>query len=211
MFCDGCGTVVQPGQAFCSKCGKQIVGPIAFMQPRPGRVQEHIRFVGLLWLAISAFNTIGGIALYIVANTILVHRYTPGQEGGPPAFLTPPSVLNIGAHSAPFDDLSGRVGQRTSTEEKPAILSIEVPEARLHFTGLAGSQNGSPAFEQLGQVFGVDRSLPPLAIGFVNAKAGVFAPALIEEVNAPVRERSPYQSEKRIDDLVELVLHTGPF
>jgi hypothetical protein len=89
MFCDGCGTVVQQGQAFCSKCGKQIVGPISFMQPRPGRVQEHIRFLGLLWLAFSAFNTIGGAILYVVANTILVHRYTPGQEGGPPAFLTP--------------------------------------------------------------------------------------------------------------------------
>jgi phage shock protein PspC (stress-responsive transcriptional regulator) len=58
------------------------------MQPRPGRVQEHIRLLGLLWLAISAFNTIGGVALYIVANTILVHRYAP-QESGPPAFLTP--------------------------------------------------------------------------------------------------------------------------
>jgi hypothetical protein len=89
MFCDGCGTVVQQGQAFCSKCGKEIVGPISFMQPRPGRVQEHVRFIGLLWLAFSAFNTIGGVALYVVANTILVHRYTPGQESGPPAFLTP--------------------------------------------------------------------------------------------------------------------------
>ena len=36
MFCDGCGAAVQSGQAFCSKCGKQIVGPISLMQPRPG-------------------------------------------------------------------------------------------------------------------------------------------------------------------------------
>ncbi len=63
MFCDACGTVVQPGQAYCSKCGKQIVGPISFMQPRAGRVQSHIRFLGMLWLALSAFNTIGGVAL----------------------------------------------------------------------------------------------------------------------------------------------------
>ena len=28
MFCDGCGTAVQPGQTFCSRCGKQIVGPV---------------------------------------------------------------------------------------------------------------------------------------------------------------------------------------
>jgi predicted nucleic acid-binding Zn ribbon protein len=89
MFCDACGTAVQPGQAYCSKCGKQIVGPISFMQPRAGRVQSHVRFLGILWLALSAFNTIGGVALYIVANTVLVHRNALGGEEGPPAFLTP--------------------------------------------------------------------------------------------------------------------------
>jgi phage shock protein PspC (stress-responsive transcriptional regulator) len=89
MFCDGCGAAVQPGQAFCSKCGKQIVGPVSLMQPRRGRVQEHVRLLGLLWLALSAFNAIGGIALYIVANTVLVHLQRGGIESGPPAFLTP--------------------------------------------------------------------------------------------------------------------------
>src|SRR5713226_9348706 len=88
---------------------------------------------------------------------------------------------------------------------------MEAPQARFHVTWLARSQHGSPAFEQLRQVFGVDRSLPPPAIGFVNAKAGVFAPALIEEVDAPVRKRSPYQSGKRIDDAAELVLHSRSF
>src|ERR1700730_17176443 len=96
-------------------------------------------------------------------------------------------------------------------EEKPAILSIEAPQARFHFTWLARSQNGSPAFEQLRQVFRVDRSLPRPAIGFVNAAAGIFAPALIEEVDVPVKARSPYQSGKRSDDAAELDLHSGPF
>jgi len=47
MF-DGCGTAVQPGQAFCSRCGKQIVGPVALMRAVPGRVQEHVRLLGIL-------------------------------------------------------------------------------------------------------------------------------------------------------------------
>lgn len=89
MFCDGCGAAVQPGHAFCSKCGKQIVGPVSLMQPRPGRVQEHVRLLGLLWLAFSALNTIGSVILYVVANTLLVHLRRPGLESGPPAFLTP--------------------------------------------------------------------------------------------------------------------------
>ena len=89
MFCDGCGTAVQQGQAFCSKCGKQIVGPVSLMQPLPGRVQEHVRLLSLFWLAFSAFNTVGGIILYVIANTLLVHLRGPDVESGPPAFLTP--------------------------------------------------------------------------------------------------------------------------
>jgi hypothetical protein len=49
------------------------------------------------------------------------------------------------------------------------------------------------------------------AKGFLNAKPAVFAPALIEEVDSPVRERSPYQPGKRIDDAAELVLHCRSF
>jgi hypothetical protein len=91
--------------------------------------------------------------------------------------------------------LADEYGRRTSD-----TLSIEAPQARFHFTRLARSQNGSPAFEHLRQVFGVDRSLPPRSISFVNAKAGVFAPALIKKVYVPVRQRSPHQCGKRIED-----------
>lgn len=88
MFCDGCGAAVQPGQAFCSRCGKQIVGPVAVMQPRPGRVESHVRLVALFWLAFSAFNTVGAVILYVVANTILARG---GHFGVPAegAFLQP--------------------------------------------------------------------------------------------------------------------------
>jgi hypothetical protein len=86
MFCDGCGTVVQPGQSFCSKCGKQIVGPISVMQPRPGRVQGHVRLLALFWLAFSAFNTVGAVILYVLANTLFAHM---NEMGNAPAFLRP--------------------------------------------------------------------------------------------------------------------------
>jgi hypothetical protein len=79
--------VVQPGQAYCSRCGKQIVGAtaaVAAMPVRATRVQGHIHFVGILWLAISAFNAVGGVILYVVANTI----FAPGRGTGP-AFLHP--------------------------------------------------------------------------------------------------------------------------
>jgi predicted nucleic acid-binding Zn ribbon protein len=85
MFCDGCGTAVQPGQTFCSRCGKQIVGTVTSMPQPRSRVREHIHLVGILWLAISALNVVGGVALYIVANTI----FAPGNQVGAPSFLHP--------------------------------------------------------------------------------------------------------------------------
>ena len=85
MFCDGCGAAVQPGQAFCGKCGKAIVGPVMAMQMRPGRVQGHIHLLGILWLAISAFNTIGGVILYVIANTLFSRLHNPQATG----FLRP--------------------------------------------------------------------------------------------------------------------------
>ena len=85
MFCDGCGSAVEPGQAFCSRCGKQIVGTVATMRARPTRVQQHVHLVGILWLAISAFNAVGGVALYIVANTV----FALGRHPNAPVFLHP--------------------------------------------------------------------------------------------------------------------------
>src|SRR5438105_19088 len=85
MFCDGCGSPVQPGQAFCSRCGKQVVGPVTAVQPRHGRVQNHVQLLGILWLAISALNAVGGVVVYIIANTL----FAPGNETGAPSFLHP--------------------------------------------------------------------------------------------------------------------------
>ncbi len=89
MFCDGCGTAVQPGQGFCSRCGKQIVGPVIATAARPGRVQGHLQLLGILWLAISAFNTIGGVVLYILANTLFAHLHEMGAPEAPTSFLRP--------------------------------------------------------------------------------------------------------------------------
>ncbi len=74
MFCDGCGTEVQPGQGFCSKCGKQILGTIA---PRalPGKVQRHVHLLAILWLAFSAFNTLGGLVLLVLGNALFPHLH----------------------------------------------------------------------------------------------------------------------------------------
>ena len=89
MFCDACGTTVQAGQAFCGRCGKQIVGPVTAMQLQPSRVQTHVHLLGILWLAISALNILGGVVVYILAHTLFAHMREFGAPEAPAAFLRP--------------------------------------------------------------------------------------------------------------------------
>lgn len=92
MFCDGCGAAVQPGQPFCSSCGKQILGSMAMMPLRRSRVRAHIHLLGIFWYAFSAFNVVGAVVLYILANTLMV----PGGGAGAPPFLRP--LLSVVAY-----------------------------------------------------------------------------------------------------------------
>ncbi len=99
MFCDGCGAAVQPGQAFCSRCGKQVVGPVSVIPQRPGRVQGHIQLLGIFWLAVSALSSIGGVVLLVLANSLFAHLHDfvdMGAQGPPTGFLRPLlSVIGI--------------------------------------------------------------------------------------------------------------------
>jgi hypothetical protein len=64
--------------------------------PRPGRVQGHVHLLGIMWLAISAFNAVGGVVLYILANTLFAHMHELGAPEAPTAFLRPLlSVIGI--------------------------------------------------------------------------------------------------------------------
>src|SRR5437016_1860145 len=86
MFCDACGTALNSEQAFCSKCGKEVRPGFSVAYPRPNRVREHVRMLGILWLAYSAFHFMGGIALSILARTIFSRNPEFGMPHGP-AFL----------------------------------------------------------------------------------------------------------------------------
>jgi hypothetical protein len=89
MFCDACGASVDAGQSFCSRCGKQIIGPVTAIAAPRSRVQQHVQLLGILWFAISALNAVGGVVLYIVANTIFANVRNFGMPEGPTAFLRP--------------------------------------------------------------------------------------------------------------------------
>ena len=80
MFCDQCGVQLQAGQPSCTRCGKPVLGPVAY---RRNRVQEHIRLLGTLWLAYSALTVVVGVVLIVVAHA-LFGRVIHLPDGPPP-------------------------------------------------------------------------------------------------------------------------------
>ena len=58
MFCDACGAALQGDQEFCGQCGRQVKQGVQLAYPRANRVQEHVRLLGIFWIALSALNTL---------------------------------------------------------------------------------------------------------------------------------------------------------
>jgi hypothetical protein len=94
MFCDQCGAELHAGQQFCSRCGKEVKGAVSFAAPRPGRVAAHVRLLGILWLALSAFDLVGGAVAIILGQSIF-SRWGPQ---GVPMFLHP-LMIGVGIFS----------------------------------------------------------------------------------------------------------------
>ena len=88
MFCDRCGTELQPGQKFCGSCGKPA-GIVAVPAAGHGRVGRHLQLLAILWFAASAINFIGAGALFIIGNTLFA------RVGGiPEGWTMPQSFLH---------------------------------------------------------------------------------------------------------------------
>ncbi len=83
MYCDQCGAPLQTGESRCGRCGKTVLGLIEL---RRSRVREHVRLVGILWMAYSALYAVGGVVVIIVARVIFGHMiHIPN---GPPPEVT---------------------------------------------------------------------------------------------------------------------------
>jgi hypothetical protein len=83
MFCDQCGAQLQAGQASCGRCGKTVLG---LAELRRTRVRDHVRLLGILWMAYSALCVLAGVAVMVVAQTIF--GGTIHIHGGPPPEVT---------------------------------------------------------------------------------------------------------------------------
>jgi hypothetical protein len=80
MFCDQCGAQLQSGEPRCLRCGKTVLGLIEL---RRSRVRDHIRLVGILWMAYSALHVVAGVGAIVVAQVIF-GRVIHIPNGPPP-------------------------------------------------------------------------------------------------------------------------------
>ena len=80
MYCNFCGNALFANQTVCSKCGNVVVGRTA-----SSRVEQHLRLLGILWIAYALIHAVGGGVLLIVSHTI----FGPSSNGDHPAFLHP--------------------------------------------------------------------------------------------------------------------------
>lgn len=83
MYCDQCGAQLQAGQGRCVRCGKAITGPVEYGRHR---VREHVKLLGILWMAYSAMHVVGGVLVLLIAKVVVV-RLTGIPNGPPPELL----------------------------------------------------------------------------------------------------------------------------
>jgi hypothetical protein len=102
MFCNQCGTEVQPDYKLCPKCGLPIgqqARPVA--TSTPGRLERHLRTLGILWIVVGVLFLIPSIIALAVGS--IAHVAIPGSEGmaralGPLVlYLIGGSLLVVGA------------------------------------------------------------------------------------------------------------------
>jgi len=77
MFCDQCGTQLQPAQQTCARCGKPVLVPTAY---RRNRVQEP-RSAGRHSLdGLLCVTAVGGVRWVNVAHTVFGNAFGMHQD-----------------------------------------------------------------------------------------------------------------------------------
>lgn len=75
MFCNHCGTAVQPDFNVCPRCGKAVQTPPPLP---PSRLEGHLRILGILWMVVGALTLIPALILMFLSS--VVHIVIPFSE-----------------------------------------------------------------------------------------------------------------------------------
>ena len=90
MFCNRCGTQLQPDFNLCPKCGAPV-GSAAVPMPT-GRLQRHLRTVGILWIVVGVLWVIPSLVLMGISHA---PHLMMGDDMFTHAFM-PPMMFSMG-------------------------------------------------------------------------------------------------------------------
>jgi len=91
MFCNRCGMQLQPEFNLCPKCGAPVGISSAPVVPT-GRLQRHLRTLGILWIAVGVLWIIPSLVLMGLSHAPHIMM---GDEMFTHAFM-PPMLLSLG-------------------------------------------------------------------------------------------------------------------
>jgi len=66
MFCNACGTQLQPGFNVCPRCGKPVGAAVSLV--RRSRLQQHLSTLGILWIAVGVLFLVPSLGLLFVGS-----------------------------------------------------------------------------------------------------------------------------------------------
>ncbi len=92
MFCNRCGTPLQPDYNLCPKCGSRIIG--AAGSGDAARFAGHLRTLGILWIVLSAFWFLPSIGLLTVGHAF---RFMAGNIEPFARIVVPPVMFGLSA------------------------------------------------------------------------------------------------------------------
>lgn len=91
MFCNRCGTQLQPEFNLCPKCGAPV-GAVAAVPLQSGRLERHLRRLGILWIVVGVLWVIPSLVLMGISHAPHVMM---GDEMFSHAFM-PPMLFSLG-------------------------------------------------------------------------------------------------------------------
>ena len=91
MFCNRCGTQLQPDFRLCPKCGAPVGASAAVPSPS-GRLQRHLRTLGILWIVVGVLWVIPSLVLMGISHA---PHLMLGDDMYAHAFM-PPMMFSLG-------------------------------------------------------------------------------------------------------------------
>ena len=91
MFCNSCGMQLQPDFRLCPKCGAPVGAPAA-VPSSFGRLQRHLRTLGILWIVVGVLWIIPSLVLMGISHA---PHLMMGDEMFTHAFM-PPLMFSLG-------------------------------------------------------------------------------------------------------------------